>query len=140
MRCRETSQLMHTHSATSAKLQLDENKVSFRSTQRGEGPQRIVTGGEGVFITDRDGNRLLDGFAGLYCVNVGYGRKEIAEAIADQARELSYYHAYAGHGSEASITLARMVMEQWIRQQVRRMWHFRFLFSPPQGVLPPNPK
>ncbi|MBA48706.1 MAG: hypothetical protein CMI51_06750 [Paracoccus sp.] len=79
---------------------------------RGEGPQRIVTGGEGVFITDRDGNRLLDGFAGLYCVNVGYGRKEIAEAIADQARELSYYHAYAGHGSEASITLARMVMER----------------------------
>ncbi|RYH11560.1 aspartate aminotransferase family protein [Tropicimonas sp. IMCC6043] len=79
---------------------------------RGEAPQRIVTGGEGVFITDRDGNRLLDGFAGLYCVNVGYGRQEIAEAIATQARELSYYHAYAGHGSEASITLAKMVMDR----------------------------
>lgn len=79
---------------------------------RGEAAQRIVTGGEGVFITDRDGNRLLDGFAGLYCVNVGYGRKEIAEAIADQARELSYYHSYAGHGSEANITLAKMVMDR----------------------------
>ncbi|APZ51596.1 aspartate aminotransferase family protein [Salipiger abyssi] len=79
---------------------------------RGEAPQRIVTGGEGVYITDRDGNRLLDGFAGLYCVNVGYGRQEIAEAIAAQARELSYYHAYAGHGSEASITLAKMVMDR----------------------------
>lgn len=79
---------------------------------RGEAAQRIVTGGEGVFIQDRDGNKLLDGFAGLYCVNVGYGRKEIAEAIADQARELSYYHAYAGHGSEASITLAKMVMDR----------------------------
>ncbi|TRW96741.1 aspartate aminotransferase family protein [Paracoccus sp. M683] len=79
---------------------------------RGEAPQRIVTGGEGVFITDRDGNRLLDGFAGLYCVNVGYGRQEIAEAIADQARELAYYHAYAGHGSEANITLAKMVMDR----------------------------
>ncbi|MBN9885796.1 aspartate aminotransferase family protein [Salipiger abyssi] len=79
---------------------------------RGEAPQRIVTGGEGVYITDRDGNRLLDGFAGLYCVNVGYGRQEIAEAIAGQARELSYYHAYAGHGSEASITLAKMVMDR----------------------------
>ena len=79
---------------------------------RGEAPQRIVTGGEGVFITDRDGNRLLDGFAGLYCVNVGYGRPEIAEAIADQARELAYYHAYAGHGSEANITLAKMVMDR----------------------------
>lgn len=79
---------------------------------RGEGAQRIVKGGEGVFITDRDGNRLLDGFAGLYCVNAGYGRKEIAQAIADQAHELAYYHAYAGHGSQASITLARMVMER----------------------------
>jgi L-2,4-diaminobutyrate transaminase len=48
---------------------------------RGEAAQRIVTGGEGVFIEDRDGNRLLDAFAGLYCVNVGYGRTEIAEAI-----------------------------------------------------------
>ena len=79
---------------------------------RGEAPQRIVTGGEGVYITDRDGNRLLDGFAGLYCVNVGYGRTQISEAIAKQAHELAYYHAYAGHGSEASITLAKMVMDR----------------------------
>ncbi|MCQ0971921.1 aspartate aminotransferase family protein [Paracoccus sp. TK19116] len=79
---------------------------------RGEAPQRIVTGGEGSFITDRDGNRLLDGFAGLYCVNVGYGRTEIADAIAKQAHELAYYHAYAGHGSEANITLAKMVMDR----------------------------
>ena len=79
---------------------------------RGEGAQRIIKSGDGVFVTDRDGNRLLDGFAGLYCVNVGYGRKEIAEAIADQAHELAFYHAYAGHGSQANITLARMVMER----------------------------
>ncbi len=79
---------------------------------RGEAPNRIVTGGSGVFIEDRDGNRLLDGFAGLYCVNVGYGRREIADAIAEQARELAYYHAYVGHGTEASITLAKMVVER----------------------------
>ena len=79
---------------------------------RGEAPQRIVTGGKGVFINDRDGNRLLDGFAGLYCVNVGYGRTEISEAIAKQAYELAYYHAYAGHGSEANITLSKMVMDR----------------------------
>ena len=79
---------------------------------RGESPNRIVTGGSGVHIEDRDGNRLLDGFAGLYCVNVGYGRQEIAEAIAAQAKELSYYHAYVGHGTEASITLAKMVLER----------------------------
>ena len=79
---------------------------------RGESPNRIVTGGSGVFIEDRDGNRLLDGFAGLYCVNVGYGRAEIADAIAEQARKLAYYHAYVGHGTEASITLARMIIDR----------------------------
>jgi L-2,4-diaminobutyrate transaminase len=79
---------------------------------RGDTPSRIMTGGEGVYIEDRDGNRLLDGFAGLYCVNVGYGRKEIADAIAKQAHQLAYYHAYVGHGSEASITLAKMVMDR----------------------------
>ncbi len=79
---------------------------------RGESPNRIVETGEGVFITDRDGNRFLDGFAGLYCVNIGYGRQEVAEAIAKQARELAYYHAYVGHGTEASVTLAQMVLER----------------------------
>ncbi len=79
---------------------------------RGESPNRIVTGGSGVYIEDRDGKRLLDAFAGLYCVNVGYGRTEIAEAIASQARELAYYHAYVGHGTEASITLAKMILDR----------------------------
>ncbi|OSP56417.1 aspartate aminotransferase family protein [Pseudoruegeria sp. SK021] len=79
---------------------------------RGETSSRIIKGGEGVFIEDRDGKRFLDAFAGLYCVNVGYGRQEIAEAIADQARELAYYHAYVGHGTEASITLSKMVMDR----------------------------
>ncbi|RDE08664.1 aspartate aminotransferase family protein [Pelagibacterium lacus] len=79
---------------------------------RGESPNRIVRTASGVYIEDRDGNRLLDAFAGLYCVNVGYGRPEIAEAIADQARELAYYHAYVGHGTEASITLAKMVLDR----------------------------
>jgi L-2,4-diaminobutyrate transaminase len=79
---------------------------------RGEIPDRIITGGEGSHIVDRDGNRLLDAFAGLYCVNIGYGRTEVADAIARQAKELAYYHAYAGHGSEASITLAKMVIDR----------------------------
>ena len=79
---------------------------------RGEAPGRIITGGKGVYIQDRDGKRRLDAFAGLYCVNVGYGRTEIADAIAEQARELAYYHAYVGHGTEASITLAHMIMER----------------------------
>lgn len=79
---------------------------------RGETPRRVMSGGEGVYITDTEGRRSLDAFAGLYCVNIGYGRTEVADAIAAQARELAYYHAYVGHGTEASITLARMIMER----------------------------
>ena len=79
---------------------------------RGESPSRIVTGASGVHIEDRDGNKFLDGFAGLYCVNVGYGRTEISDAIAEQAKSLAYYHSYVGHGTEASITLAKMVVDR----------------------------
>ena len=79
---------------------------------RGDSPNRIITGGEGVYIVDREGGRSLDAFAGLYCVNAGYGRREIADAIAEQAHQLAYYHAYVGHGSEPSIRLARMVIER----------------------------
>ena len=80
--------------------------------ERGESHGRIFTGGSGVYVEDRNGSRLLDAFAGLYCVNVGYGRKEIADAIADQAHSLAYYHSYVGNGTEASITLAHMVLER----------------------------
>lgn len=79
---------------------------------RGETPSRVIRTASGVHIEDRDGTRFLDAFAGLYCVNVGYGRQEIAEAIAAQARELAYYHAYVGHGTEASITLAKMILDR----------------------------
>ncbi len=79
---------------------------------RGDTPSRVITGGEGVYIEDRDGKRMLDAFAGLYCVNVGYGRQEIADAIAEQAKELAYYHAYVGHGTEASITLAKLILDR----------------------------
>ncbi|MGJ8617145.1 MAG: aminotransferase class III-fold pyridoxal phosphate-dependent enzyme [Sulfitobacter sp.] len=79
---------------------------------RGESASRIIKGAKGSHIVDRDGNQILDGFAGLYCVNAGYGRTEITDAIAAQAAELAYYHSYAGHGTEVSITLAKMVMER----------------------------
>ncbi len=79
---------------------------------RGEAPTRVVTGGEGVYVVDREGRRSLDAFAGLYCVNVGYGRREIADAISEQAHKLAYYHAYVGHGSEVAIKLAHMIVER----------------------------
>lgn len=79
---------------------------------RGDIASRVITGGSGVYIEDRDGTKLLDGFAGLYCVNVGYGRTEISDAIAAQAKELAYYHSYVGHGTEASITLSKMILDR----------------------------
>ena len=79
---------------------------------RREMGNRIIQTASGVHITDREGRSHLDAFAGLYCVNVGYGRSEIADAIAAQAHELAYYHSYVGHGTEASITLSRMIAER----------------------------
>jgi L-2,4-diaminobutyrate transaminase len=79
---------------------------------RGDSPARVMQSAQGVFVTDTAGRCSLDAFAGLYCVNVGYGRQEIAQAIARQAEQLAYYHAYAGHGTEASVTLSKMVIDR----------------------------
>ena len=76
----------------------------------GEAAGRIVTGGSGIRIRDQTGRELIDAFAGLYCVNVGYGRREIAQAIHRQALDLAYYHAYAGHSNEPAIRLSRKVL------------------------------
>ena len=79
---------------------------------RGDSPNRVIKTASGVYIEDREGQKLLDAFAGLYCVNAGYGRTEISDAIAAQAQELAYYHSYVGHGTEASITLSKMILDR----------------------------
>src|SRR5689334_3664079 len=56
-----------------------------------ETTQMVVTGGEGSTIIDADGTAYLDGMAGLWCVNIGYGRTELAEVAAEQMRQLSYF-------------------------------------------------
>ena len=75
------------------------------------GTPRIIDSASGITIKDRDGNELLDAFAGLYCVNVGYGRTEIAEAIYQQAKKLAYYHTYAGHSNEPLIRLSKRILD-----------------------------
>ena len=70
------------------------------------GDPTIVTGGQGVRIQDAEGRSYIDGFGGLYCVNIGYGRVEVAEAIARQAHKLAYYHTYAAHTTEELATLS----------------------------------
>jgi L-2,4-diaminobutyrate transaminase len=70
----------------------------------------IISGADGIRIRERDGRELIDAFAGRYCVHVGYGRREIAEAIHRQALELPYYHSYAGYSNEPAIKLAERVL------------------------------
>ena len=70
----------------------------------------IVTGGKGIHITDQKGNDLIDAFAALWCVNVGYGRTEIADAIHEQAVKLAYYHSHVGHSNEPAIRLADRIL------------------------------
>lgn len=102
--------------STEQLLNIDRNSVFHSSTHlkqyaAGELPGRIITGGKGIRITDSEGIELIDGFAGLYCVNIGYGREEMAEAIYEQAKKLAYYHTYVGHTNEALIELSARILK-----------------------------
>ena len=72
---------------------------------------KIITRAEGVHIWDATGKQYLDAFAGLYCVNIGYGRTEVAEAIYKQAKELAYYHTYVGHTTEGLASLSERIVK-----------------------------
>ena len=76
------------------------------------GGPRIVESGQGIRITDAEGKTSIDGFAGLYCVNIGYGRTEVADAIARQAHQLAYYHCYAGHTTRELARLSQRLVER----------------------------
>ena len=69
-------------------------------------PGLVIAEGRGARVRDASGRWYLDAMAGLWCVNAGYGRAEIADAIAEQARRLPYYHAFAGMANEPAIRLA----------------------------------
>jgi L-2,4-diaminobutyrate transaminase len=80
----------------------------FASGEAGE--PRIVTGGQGIRIQLRDGKELIDAFAGIYCNHVGYGRREIADAIHEEALKLAYYHSFRGYSNEQAIRLGQRVL------------------------------
>jgi putrescine---pyruvate transaminase len=105
---------------------------------------RVITKAKGVYLWDSDGNRLIDGMAGLWCVNVGYGREELANAAYRQMLELPYYNTffktthprvaelsallaelapapfshffYSTSGSESNDTVLRIVYRFWAAQ------------------------
>jgi putrescine aminotransferase len=70
---------------------------------------RIIQRGEGVHIFDDSGRKYLDGFAGQWCVNIGYGRREIADAVARQMNELPYYNTFFGTSTTPATLLAEKV-------------------------------
>lgn len=72
---------------------------------------RVITRAQGVYIWDTDGNQFLDGMAGLWCVNVGYGRKELAEAAYRQMEELPFYNNFFQTATVPQIELARVLSE-----------------------------
>ena len=72
---------------------------------------RVITSAKGVWLTDSDGNRMLDAMAGLWCVNIGYGREELAEAAARQMRELPYYNTFFQTSHPPVIALSARIAE-----------------------------
>lgn len=76
-----------------------------------EKKSRIITRADGVYIYDADGNRILDGMSGLWCVNAGYGRGELVKAAADQLAELPYYNSFFQCANPPSIEFARLLTE-----------------------------
>ena len=102
---------------------------------------RIITHAKGVYLWDSEGHKILDGMAGLWCVAIGYGRDELADAASQQMRELPYYNLFfmtahppvlelskviadvapegmnhvffTGSGSEGNDTMLRMVRHYW---------------------------
>ena len=73
------------------------------------GGSRIITHAEGCYINDGDGNRILDGMAGLWCVNVGYGRKELADVAYEQMLELPYYNTFFKTATPPAVLLAEKI-------------------------------
>ena len=69
----------------------------------------IMVRGEGVYLWDARGHRMLDGLAGLWCVNVGYGCTEIADAVSAQMRQLPFYCSFFNTTTEPAILLAEKI-------------------------------
>lgn len=84
----------------------------FTNAERHEitGPLTIVSG-KGSTITDVDGRDYLDALGGLWCVNIGYGNEEMAEAIGRQAAKLAYYHTFASMGNEPVALLSERLIK-----------------------------
>jgi putrescine aminotransferase len=114
----------------------------------GEKKSRIITRADGVYIYDADGNEILDGMSGLWCVNAGYGRDELVEAASKQLRELPYYNSFFQCAHPPSIELSKVLGEitqpqfnrvfytgsgsESIDTMIRMVWRYWDLMDQPQ--------
>ena len=80
------------------------------STFKEEG-SLVVADSDNVHIVDGDGKRYMDGIGGLWCVNVGYGREEIGQAMAEQATKMPYYSSFGHHTSIPAAQLSAKIAE-----------------------------
>ncbi|MBB4219628.1 aspartate aminotransferase family protein [Variovorax guangxiensis] len=71
----------------------------------------VLSSGKGAWLTDGNGRQLLDAFAGLWCVNVGYGQESVVQAAAEQMRRLPYATGYFHFSSEPAIRLAQKLVQ-----------------------------
>lgn len=75
-----------------------------------EGSQ-VITSAKGMYVTDTQGNKLMDGIAGLWCVNVGHGREDMAEAISRQVLDMQYYNPFGHTTNEPAAELGAWLAE-----------------------------
>ena len=88
----------------------------------GKKKSRIIAKADGVYIYDIEGNEILDAMSGLWCVNIGYGRKELSDAAANQLNELPYYNSFFQCANPPSIELAK-TLKQVTQSQFNRVFY-----------------
>ena len=93
----------------------------------------MIVRGEGVYIYDAEGNRLLDGPAGMWCMQTGYGRREIADAVAEQIMNLSYATTFTVINNR-EVELAERIAAKTPGRSQPHLFHHRRLHSSRLGA------
>ena len=83
--------------------------TDFKSLQ-GQG-SRIITRGEGIYLWDSDGHKILDAMSGLWCVNVGYGQQALIDAATAQLKQLPFYNSFFQTTTPPAIELAELLAQ-----------------------------
>ena len=79
----------------------------------------LIESGEGVYVHDDQGNRFIEGMAGLWCAGLGFGDRELIDAAKDQLEKLPYYHLFGGRTHEPAIELAEKIKDLFPRPMAR---------------------